>query len=53
MPLPNDKLVVNINTIRPEQAALLVGLYQGKIGLDDAKRVLTSRPKKGGRTSRR
>ena len=45
--LPNDKLVVNINTIRPEQAALLVGLYQGKIGLDDAKRVLTSRPKKG------
>ena len=45
--LPNDKLVVNINTIKPEQAALLVGLYQGKIGLDDAKRVLTNRPKKG------
>lgn len=45
--LPSDKLVVNINTIKPEQAALLVGLYQGKIGLDDAKQVLTSRPKKG------
>ena len=45
--LPSDKLVVNINTIKPEQAALLVGLYQGKIGLDDAKRVLTNRPKKG------
>lgn len=50
--LPNDKLVVNINTIRPEQAALLVGLYQGKIGLDDAKRVLTSRPKKGWKNKR-
>ncbi|WP_310596937.1 GspK family T2SS minor pseudopilin variant ExeK [Aeromonas aquatica] len=45
--LPNDKLVVNINTIKPERAALLVGLYQGKISLDDAKQVLTSRPKKG------
>lgn len=45
--LPNDKLVVNINTIKPERAALLVGLYQGKIDLDDAKQVLTNRPKKG------
>jgi general secretion pathway protein K len=45
--LPNDKLVVNINTIKPEQAALLVGLYLGKIGLDDARQVLTSRPNKG------
>ncbi|MFB3240878.1 GspK family T2SS minor pseudopilin variant ExeK [Aeromonas salmonicida] len=45
--LPTDKLVVNINTIKPEQATLLVALYQDKIGLDDAKRVLTSRPQKG------
>lgn len=45
--LPNDKLMININTIKPERAALLVGLYQGKIGLDDAKQVLTNRPKKG------
>ncbi|MGE6097740.1 GspK family T2SS minor pseudopilin variant ExeK [Aeromonas salmonicida] len=45
--LPTDKLVVNINTIKPEQAALLVALYQDKVGLDDAKRVLTSRPQKG------
>ncbi|MGY3944927.1 GspK family T2SS minor pseudopilin variant ExeK [Aeromonas tecta] len=45
--LPNDKLVVNINTIKPERAALLVGLYQGKISLDDAKQALSSRPKKG------
>ncbi|ASI24671.1 TPA: GspK family T2SS minor pseudopilin variant ExeK [Aeromonas salmonicida] len=45
--LPTDKLVVNINTIKPEQAALLVALYQDKIGLDDAKLVLTSRPQKG------
>ena len=30
-----------------EQAALLVALYQDKVGLDDAKRVLTSRPQKG------
>ncbi|KAL8181358.1 UNVERIFIED_CONTAM: hypothetical protein K2H54_000235 [Gekko kuhli] len=46
-PLPNDKLVVNVNTIRPEQSALLVALYLDKVGLDDAKRVLTSRPQKG------
>ncbi len=45
--LPNDKLVVNINTIKPEQAALLVGLYQGRISLDDARQVLTNRPRKG------
>ncbi len=51
--LPNDKLVVNVNTIRPEQSALLVALYLDKVGLDDAKRVLTSRPQKGGRTRRR
>ena len=47
--LPSDKLVVNINTIKPEQAALLVGLYQGKIGLDDARRVLTTALRRGGR----
>ena len=29
-PLPNDKLVVNINTIKPEQAALLVGALPGQ-----------------------
>lgn len=51
--LPNDKLVVNVNTIRPEQSALLVALYLDKVGLDDAKRVLTSRPRRGGRTRRR
>lgn len=45
--LPNDKLVININTIKPAQAALLVGLYQGKISLDDAKQVLGDRPKDG------
>jgi general secretion pathway protein K len=45
--LPSEKLVVNINTIKPEQAALLVALYLDKVGLDDAKRVLTSRPQKG------
>ncbi|PKQ81068.1 type II secretion protein K [Aeromonas sobria] len=45
--LPNDKLKININTLAPERPELLVALYLGKIGLNDAKRVLTERPQKG------
>ncbi|MCZ0753581.1 GspK family T2SS minor pseudopilin variant ExeK [Aeromonas enteropelogenes] len=45
--LPSSKLKININTLDPEQPALLVALYRGKIGPDDAKRLLTERPKKG------
>ncbi|MFM7969202.1 type II secretion system protein GspK [Aeromonas sp. A-5] len=33
----------------PRSAALLVALYLGKMGLDDAKRVLTERPRRGGK----
>ncbi|MGY3871211.1 GspK family T2SS minor pseudopilin variant ExeK [Aeromonas crassostreae] len=45
--LPNDKLLVNINTLAPEQAELLAALYLGKIGVDDARAVLSDRPRKG------
>ncbi|QWL65249.1 GspK family T2SS minor pseudopilin variant ExeK [Aeromonas jandaei] len=45
--LPSDKLKININTLLPERPELLAALYLGKIGSDDAKRVLTERPKKG------
>ncbi|MBV7437917.1 MULTISPECIES: type II secretion system minor pseudopilin GspK [unclassified Aeromonas] len=45
--LPNDKLEVNINTIKPARAALLVGLYQGRIGIDEARQALSGRPQKG------
>jgi general secretion pathway protein K len=45
--LPSDKLKININTLAPERPELLVALYRGKIGQDDAKRVLNERPQKG------
>ncbi|MFB2863484.1 GspK family T2SS minor pseudopilin variant ExeK [Aeromonas sp. MdU4] len=50
--LPNDKLKININTLMPERPELLVALYLGKIGLDDAKRVLNERPQKGWKESK-
>ncbi|MFB2888268.1 GspK family T2SS minor pseudopilin variant ExeK [Aeromonas veronii] len=50
--LPNDKLKININTLAPERPELLVALYLGKIGLNDAKRVLNERPQKGWKESK-
>lgn len=50
--LPSDKLKININTLLPERPELLAALYLGKIGSDDAKRVLTERPKKGWKDSK-
>ncbi|MFQ2060637.1 GspK family T2SS minor pseudopilin variant ExeK [Aeromonas allosaccharophila] len=50
--LPNDKLKININTLAPERPELLVALYLGKIGQDDAKRVLNERPQKGWKESK-
>ncbi|WED77936.1 GspK family T2SS minor pseudopilin variant ExeK [Aeromonas allosaccharophila] len=50
--LPNEKLKININTLAPERPELLVALYLGKIGLDDAKRVLNERPQKGWKESK-
>lgn len=50
--LPNDKLKININTLTPDRPELLVALYLGKIGLDDAKRVLNERPQKGWKESK-
>ncbi|PJG58864.1 type II secretion system minor pseudopilin GspK, partial [Aeromonas cavernicola] len=45
--VPNNKLKININTLDPTRPALLSALYLGKIGTDEAKRVLTERPQKG------
>ncbi|HHQ4775611.1 TPA: GspK family T2SS minor pseudopilin variant ExeK [Aeromonas veronii] len=50
--LPNDKLKININTLAPQRPELLVALYLGIIGLDDAKRVLNERPQKGWKESK-
>ena len=50
--LPSDKLKININTLAPERPELLVALYLGKIGSDDAKRVLNERPQKGWKESK-
>ncbi|MGL4250344.1 MAG: GspK family T2SS minor pseudopilin variant ExeK [Aeromonas sp.] len=49
--LPNDQLKININTLLPKRPELLVALYLGKIGSDDAKRVLSERPQKGWKES--
>ena len=43
----NTELLININTIRPEQAQLLVGMFEGKISLDDARDILDSRGNAG------
>lgn len=46
--IPKSKeLKVNINTIRTEQAELLVGLFEGKLTLDDARDILENRPDDG------
>ncbi|EKP0303241.1 GspK family T2SS minor pseudopilin variant ExeK [Aeromonas veronii] len=50
--LPSDKLKININTLLPQRPELLVALYLGTIGLDDAKRVLNERPQKGWKESK-
>ncbi|MFT6913740.1 MAG: general secretion pathway protein K [Motiliproteus sp.] len=45
--LPSDALVVNINTLPPEQALLLAALSEAKIRSQDIKEVLQNRPTKG------
>ncbi|RTZ14594.1 general secretion pathway protein GspK [Vibrio aquaticus] len=42
--LPAADLRLNVNTIAPDQAALLVALFHPTLGLDKAKKVLENRP---------
>ncbi|MFT5719914.1 MAG: general secretion pathway protein K [Motiliproteus sp.] len=45
--LPSDALVININTLPPEQAPLLAALSKAKIRSQDIKEVLLNRPLEG------
>ena len=45
MPVTASK--VDVNTLKPEQAALLAAMFPGKITQDDAVRLIESRPETG------
>lgn len=45
--LPDTSSKVDINTLRPEQAALLSALFAGKLNADDTARLIASRPEEG------
>ncbi len=44
---PDDALQVNVNTLRPSQAALLVALFPGVLTLQEAQQLLHNRPRTG------
>ncbi|MCX5573314.1 type II secretion system minor pseudopilin GspK [Enterobacter sp. E-TC7] len=45
--LPDSASKVDVNTLEPEQAALLAALFPGKLTEDDAVRLIDSRPETG------
>lgn len=45
--LPDTASRVDVNTLQPEQAALLAALFPGKLSEDDALRLIESRPENG------
>ncbi|MGM8790841.1 type II secretion system minor pseudopilin GspK [Enterobacter chuandaensis] len=45
--LPDSASKVDVNTLKPEQAALLAALFPGKLTEDDAVRLIDSRPEAG------
>ncbi|MCM7682283.1 type II secretion system minor pseudopilin GspK [Enterobacter bugandensis] len=45
--LPDSASKVDVNTLKPEQAALLAALFPGKLTEDDAVRLIDSRPETG------
>ncbi|MGN7907349.1 type II secretion system minor pseudopilin GspK [Enterobacter bugandensis] len=45
--LPDTASKVDVNTLKPEQAALLAALFPGKLTEDDAVRLIDSRPETG------
>ncbi|VEB05372.1 pullulanase [Klebsiella pneumoniae] len=50
---PDDALQVNVNTLRPSQAALLVALFPGDLTLQEAQQLLHNRPRTGWSRRRR
>ncbi|MBS3047744.1 type II secretion system minor pseudopilin GspK [Enterobacter mori] len=45
--LPDSASKVDVNTLKPEQAALLAALFPGKLNEDDAARLIELRPETG------
>lgn len=45
--IPSTDLLINVNTLQPEQALLLTGLFQPALSLNDAVDVLENRPRDG------
>ena len=45
--LPNADLMVNINTLTPEQAPLLAALFLDSLSVEQAQSVLAARPREG------
>lgn len=45
--LPDAASKVDVNTLQPEQAAVLAAMFPGKLTQDDAVRLLDSRPESG------
>lgn len=45
--LPDAASKVDVNTLQPEQAAVLAAMFPGKLTRDDAVRLLDSRPESG------
>ena len=50
---PDDALQVNVNTLRPSQAALLVALFPGELTLQEAQQLCTTAREPGGAASLR
>lgn len=44
---PNDALQININTLKPAQAALLAGLFPADLSIQQARQLLIARPASG------
>lgn len=45
--LPTNEFKININTIKPDNAHLLVALFEDKLGLQEAKAVINNRDSEG------
>lgn len=45
--LPQDRLVININTLREIQAPLLAALFLDQLEVDEARELISNRPREG------
>ncbi|WP_083962859.1 type II secretion system minor pseudopilin GspK [Vibrio litoralis] len=45
--LPTTDMYINVNTLKPEQALLLAGMFQPSLSLSDAQQLIENRPHDG------